>query len=875
MMRAIFAQDFNTSLSWEEQNASMTSRGLTYFDKHRGLMVTRDRWDKDAVQLYFQPRSVKGGHSSNDRNSFSINAHGRNWVRKSSGHDLQAIRQSVILVDGEGGNYAPSRIESFIDKDSYTQMISDATNSRRYGIEGDMTGNDLQFGQSPEKWHNLPYEDEAEWNTSQKAGFIPKPSRAFDHDFRTMTFIRGANPFIIVTDNIKKDDEEHDYRWQLQFPKDVQVHSTTTSFDFEDYIYDMIMRPETGNQSFLVRCLQNNGFTGIPSTFDTSHNLSNKLTVGSNSKNPYFKFLLFPHLQGEPLPITKWNITQDSLTVIFDDKTFEIAFIDHVDGATEVHLVNSDSLTLPTNNSEVTELNFDLGTASSPVLTNYNRVTTRSAGAFGWTNSDNLYTIDRKTDTGADDMTRDFIYASEPRTFETTVDNGDWKIAITFGDAKYMHDNMVVKAEEVIKLNNITTNINQFITREFITSVRDGKLSLEFSDAGGSDINWVITGISMIKLNDQTAFKTHTIPGVIQAEHYDYGGQDIAYYDTDVNNNGHRGRTDQSVDIQYTFDIDGGTNVGWTANGEWLEYTIESIAQGSYDIALRIASNNDWVKSLQVELDGVSLGTVDIPNTGGWQSWQTLTLSNVEIPAGSNKILRLDINGGRFNINKVTFTSSPGSIANGIYFMKKASSNLYIEANGVNAGTSSVVNNNDNSLKWTFRHMGNEVYEITSVNYPEGKLSTSKTAISNQQIVTADTIIGDRIKWTAQKVGDNYLFVSKHDITKAIDMWEGNNIVHLYRTSTTNSNQVIQLIPTHATRKGLSTAISIFPNPSTTGETNITGLTTASELSIISINGKETQYRVNTSSNGLIISGLSPGIYIVSTKDEKIRMIIQ
>ena len=46
--------------------------------------------------------------------------------------------------------------------------------------------------------------------------------------------------------------------------------------------------------------------------------------------------------------------------------------------------------------------------------------------------------------------------------------------------------------------------------------------------------------------------------------------------------------------------------------------------------AARVASIHDGTK-LRAILDGEVLGTFDVPNTGGWQNWQTVTLTGLDI----------------------------------------------------------------------------------------------------------------------------------------------------------------------------------------------------------------------------------------------------
>jgi hypothetical protein len=56
------------------------------------------------------------------------------------------------------------------------------------------------------------------------------------------------------------------------------------------------------------------------------------------------------------------------------------------------------------------------------------------------------------------------------------------------------------------------------------------------------------------------------LPGFIQAENFDNGGEGIAYHDTSAGNTGGAYRTD-NVDIETTGDTGGGYDIGWTDVG--------------------------------------------------------------------------------------------------------------------------------------------------------------------------------------------------------------------------------------------------------------------------------------------------------------------
>ncbi|WP_081670869.1 carbohydrate-binding protein [Sporocytophaga myxococcoides] len=165
-----------------------------------------------------------------------------------------------------------------------------------------------------------------------------------------------------------------------------------------------------------------------------------------------------------------------------------------------------------------------------------------------------------------------------------------------------------------------------------------------------------------IKVNlPQGPFKgiTHVIPGIIQLEEFDVGGNGFAYSDdspgsqvTPVINF----RNDEDVDIENCTDVGGGYNIGWTTAGEWLEYSVEVQKTGTYNLDLRVACNGDGRK-LSVTMDEASVATdITIPNTGGWQTWSTVTLKDIKLNAGK-QIMRVTIGATDYvNLNYVSFS---------------------------------------------------------------------------------------------------------------------------------------------------------------------------------------------------------------------------
>jgi hypothetical protein len=149
------------------------------------------------------------------------------------------------------------------------------------------------------------------------------------------------------------------------------------------------------------------------------------------------------------------------------------------------------------------------------------------------------------------------------------------------------------------------------------------------------------------------------LPGTLQVENFDDGGATRAYADTSAGNSGGQYRT-TDVDIERTSDGGSGYSIGWVGAGEWLNYTVNVISTGNYDLDIRVASAGAG-GTFHIEVNGVDrTGPISVPTTGGWQTWTTVRKTGVALAAGP-QVWRLvmDTNGatgavGNFNYVTVT-----------------------------------------------------------------------------------------------------------------------------------------------------------------------------------------------------------------------------
>ena len=140
------------------------------------------------------------------------------------------------------------------------------------------------------------------------------------------------------------------------------------------------------------------------------------------------------------------------------------------------------------------------------------------------------------------------------------------------------------------------------------------------------------------------------IPGTIVAADFDFGGEGVAYHDTSAGNYGGAYRPQEDVDIEIGAE---GINIGWIASGEWLNYTVDVAAAGTYTITTRYSTG---AGTFHIQFDGVDkTGPINVPYTGGYQNWANVS-SSVTLAAGV-QVMRFYSDTGGINLRQFTITA--------------------------------------------------------------------------------------------------------------------------------------------------------------------------------------------------------------------------
>jgi hypothetical protein len=191
--------------------------------------------------------------------------------------------------------------------------------------------------------------------------------------------------------------------------------------------------------------------------------------------------------------------------------------------------------------------------------------------------------------------------------------------------------------------------------------------------------------------NSQYKDGAQIIPGKLQCEYYDQGGEGISFHDTDTINSGsgalnpadgtylNEFRMHEPVDISYTKFRDPAIDnnpynvvepikdqlyVGWTKPGEWTKYTVNVTEAGTYQLGIMFTSNKNGKISIAVN-DTDATGLITIPSTANeketvpwrnWHHWSYLdNIAKINLKKGMQTITIHTVELGDMNYDYINF----------------------------------------------------------------------------------------------------------------------------------------------------------------------------------------------------------------------------
>jgi hypothetical protein len=170
------------------------------------------------------------------------------------------------------------------------------------------------------------------------------------------------------------------------------------------------------------------------------------------------------------------------------------------------------------------------------------------------------------------------------------------------------------------------TNYPNYALRE--SGNRDGELT---------DLGKIYVYMSSL---DKELYYAHN--QVVPSEHYSNSNMSEAVGAENAN------KSFSAVQLKVSSDETGILEVANFGLPKWLEYNIAPNVKGDYNLIIRYASNGD--SKCKIHVNNVEVIEIDLPKTGGYTEWATITTSAIPLKAGK-QIIRFTPSKGMVSMN--------------------------------------------------------------------------------------------------------------------------------------------------------------------------------------------------------------------------------
>lgn len=214
-------------------------------------------------------------------------------------------------------------------------------------------------------------------------------------------------------------------------------------------------------------------------------------------------------------------------------------------------------------------------------------------------------------------------------------------------------------------------HIDLFVNDELIGTLTNAPYEAEYTPTaeGKYDIKAIVTATDGTQFERLSGFKVYPartpyngekeIPGIIEAEDFDSGAELFSFHDSDNKNEGDIKDYRKDAGGVDFVKGNGGCAIGYTATGEWLDYTVNVKEAGiySYEATVSCGSPDGSAFSIDVikDNDVVNLCKVNVTQTDNNQ-WSTYKVMSGEfkVPLEAGKqIIRITIDKPYVNLDKI------------------------------------------------------------------------------------------------------------------------------------------------------------------------------------------------------------------------------
>jgi hypothetical protein len=380
--------------------------GLTELDANRGMLITRTGWNPDDLVLHFDCRTdaTYATHEHADHGQFTFAADGCAWAITGI-RDTETQYHNCVTIDGHGQGYFPPP-GKWIGINQTAGGVM-ATVDTKYcwdwfwpkpiflePVDQLKREGELQYQEPAQRllsryplsaferetipsvmafYNGYMIGDPRMW--AEDFWVYRGPNYPVQRAFRTCGLIRGRHPYIVVIDDIQKDNQRRLYEWHMLCPMDVDVvnilGNDVTLSNVPGSFYNQRATTQAvraavgkGSPRLLVRALnidqpQDNPTLQPNPVLETvelkkhddshqftgrSNGLIRRLVLPSRSVTPDYTVVLVPYREGEPQPTTDWNEDHTIATLDWPDQHDHLKFATGSDGRTTLTVLRNDQV---------------------------------------------------------------------------------------------------------------------------------------------------------------------------------------------------------------------------------------------------------------------------------------------------------------------------------------------------------------------------------------------------------------------------------------------------------------------------------------------------------------------------------------------------
>lgn len=375
------------------------------------------------------------------------------------------------------------------------------------------------------------------------------------------------------------------------------------------------------------------------------------------------------------------------------------------------------------------------------------------------------------------------------------------------------------------------------------------------------------------------------IPGTIEAEDYNLGGQGKGYNDSDPLNTQGKYRLNEGVDIESYSP--GNYSIGNTNSGEFTNYTINVVTSGIYDVQCIVASGVTSGGGFHLEIDDkVVTGKLVVPNKG-WATWTTVTAGSIPLTKGIH-VFKFFTYGG-MNIDKFKFIQAMHA-----YFSDPISIPGTFQAEDFDTGGEGVSYHDTEALNKTAAFRPGDGVDIEACSEGGYNISWMQAgewlAYTLNVTKTADYDLISRV--ASDGGGSFHIEIDNTDVTGTMNVpkggWQSWENVTAEKITIQEGLHILKLVTNGGMNLNYFTVsesfplsvsvladmgLSAYPNPSIDGRYNFS-IPESGNLMITDMNGKVIySHPVTIGKSNINLSGKSSGIYFASltTKNKSYR----